>query len=326
MPTLPEGWCWATVEQLADVSTGATPLRSRSEYYEKGTIPWVTSSSVNNVFITSTEEYITEKALEETNTKVFPAGTLILAMYGEGKTKGKVSELKVDAATNQACAAIIFRPFSSSCQPYLRCFFMSNYFAIRSFAVGNAQPKFNLNLTFFKETIVPLPPLVEQAQIVAEVEARLSVIVQTEKVIEDNLRRASRERQSILHEAFAGQLLSQDTADEPVSTLLVKIFEGKKRKIKPTQKGHKSTTHKDIVRQIKNQQESAGKRYLGLYEKLIKVSRPVSPAELFNLVGLETDADIEDIESFYEELSFCHLHGLVAEERIDVDKILLNAK
>ncbi len=156
LPELPEGWCWATVEQVADVGTGATPLRSRAEYYEGGTIPWVTSGSVNNDFIVSAEESITEKALAETNAKIFPVGSLILAMYGEGKTRGKISELKVEAATNQACAAIVFRPFSFLCQPYVKIFLMSNYLAIRAFAVGGVQP--NLNLAVIKETAIPLPP------------------------------------------------------------------------------------------------------------------------------------------------------------------------
>lgn len=223
LPDLPEEWCWATAEQIGDVGTGATPLRSRSDYYENGTIPWITSGALNSDIITYAEEFITEKALEETNVKVFPTGTLLVAMYGEGKTRGKVSELKINATTNQACAAIAFRPISALCQPYIKIFMQSNYIEIRRLAVSGAQP--NLNLEIVKQTLIPLPPLSEQQQIVAEVEERLSVINQAETTIEVSLKRAERTRQSILQKAFTGQLVPQDSDDEPASVLLERIRE-----------------------------------------------------------------------------------------------------
>ena len=106
LPELPDGWCWITVENIADIGTGATPLRSEAKYYENATIPWVTSGALNNLFVETAEECITTAATQETNAKVFPKHTLLIAMYGEGKTRGKVSELLIEAATNQACAAI----------------------------------------------------------------------------------------------------------------------------------------------------------------------------------------------------------------------------
>ncbi|HEV2471033.1 MAG TPA: restriction endonuclease subunit S, partial [Chthonomonadales bacterium] len=221
LPELPEGWMWATIEQLADVGTGATPLRGRSEYYMGGKIPWVTSGALNADAVTSADEFITGKALIETNAKIFPSGTLLLAMYGEGKTRGKVSELKIDAATNQACAALVFRTLSMICQPYIKYFLLSNYYEIRRLSVGGVQP--NLNLSIVKETLIPFPPLAEQNQIVSEVEARLSIIAQTELEVEANLKRAERLRQTILVEAFAGRLVAQEAGDEPASVLLERI-------------------------------------------------------------------------------------------------------
>jgi type I restriction enzyme S subunit len=218
---LPEGWCWTTVEQLADVGTGATPLRSNKEYYDGGTIPWIKSGAVNADFIRSADEYITEKALVETNTKLFPVGTLILAMYGEGQTRGKVSELMIEAATNQACAAMVFRPLSFVCQPYVKYFLMKNYFEIRSLASGGVQP--NLNLTIVKETTIPLPSAEEQKQIIAEVEKQLSLIKHWEEIVEAHLATAQRLRQTILREAFAGRLVPQEPAEEPASQLLERI-------------------------------------------------------------------------------------------------------
>jgi type I restriction enzyme S subunit len=127
LPELPEGWVWTAVEQLGDVGTGATPLRSRLDYYEGGKIPWITSGALNEEYVSVAVEYITELAVEETNAKVFPAHMLLVAMYGEGKTRGKVSELLIDAATNQACAAIVMQGLSERVRDYTKLFFLKNY-------------------------------------------------------------------------------------------------------------------------------------------------------------------------------------------------------
>lgn len=221
LPELPEGWCWARLEQLGEVGTGATPLRSRSQDYYGGSIPWVTSGALNADMVTEAEEYITDQAVHETNAKVFPAGTLLVAMYGEGKTRGKVAELSISAATNQACAAIVFRPLSSVCRPYVKTYLSSNYEDLRRQASGGVQP--NLNLAIIRELPLPLPPLTEQEQIVSDVEQRLSVVSELELTLEHNLKRAERLRQSILERAFSGQLVPQDPNDEPASVLLERI-------------------------------------------------------------------------------------------------------
>ena len=97
LPALPRGWCWATLDQLADIGTGATPLRSEPRYWNGGSIPWVTSAVVNSPYVSEASELVTPAALAETNLFLYPTNTLILAMYGEGKTRGKVSELLLEA-------------------------------------------------------------------------------------------------------------------------------------------------------------------------------------------------------------------------------------
>lgn len=221
LPELPEGWCYVAVGQLASVETGATPLRSNAAYYSGGTIPWVTSGALNRPYILDAEERITELALAETNAKVFPAGTLLIAMYGEGRTRGKVSELRIDAATNQACAALMLDGLATRSRPYVKLFFVHNYEALRRLSSGGVQP--NLNLSVIRQTVIPLPPLAEQQRIVAEVERRLSVVEELERQVEASLKRAARLRQAILRRAFAGKLVPQDPNDEPASVLLERI-------------------------------------------------------------------------------------------------------
>jgi type I restriction enzyme, S subunit len=204
LPTLPPGWVWASLDQLVEVSTGATPKRGKAVYWENGTVPWITSGVVNESFVAEADEYITETALDETNTKIFPEGTLLVAMYGEGKTRGKVTEMRLAAATNQALAALIFDGIGVQCRPYIKLFLEKNYQDIRRLSSGGVQP--NLNLSIIRNTAIPLPPPAEQKRIVEEVERRLSVVTATQQAIRANQTRSGRLRQSILQQAFNGRL------------------------------------------------------------------------------------------------------------------------
>ena len=202
---LPTGWVMATVEQLAAVGTGATPLKSNRAYYEAGDIPWVTSSALNYDFIKESEDFVTELALDETNVKLFPAHSLLVAMYGEGKTRGKVSELLIDATTNQACAALVFDGLAICLKDYVKLFFQKNYDDIRRLSSGGVQP--NLNLSLIKGTEIPLPPLKEQKQIVGKLDELLTVIANVYEEISRLSRRCKALRKSVLSASFAGNLI-----------------------------------------------------------------------------------------------------------------------
>jgi type I restriction enzyme S subunit len=145
---LPHGWEWVRLGEVVDVGTGSTPATTNSEYYN-GNIPWYTSSATNNLIASKPETFITEKALKETNCKIFPAGSLIIALYGQGKTRGQISELALAGATNQAIAAMVFYNSSKPTKAYLKYFFIKMYEEIRALAEGAAQP--NLNVGKIKE-------------------------------------------------------------------------------------------------------------------------------------------------------------------------------
>ena len=99
-------WRNAPLGELFDTMTGGTPDRARKDYWN-GSIPWITTSLVDFNVITKAEEFITEAGLENSSAKVFPKGTVLMALYGQGKTRGKVALLGIEATTNQACAAIL---------------------------------------------------------------------------------------------------------------------------------------------------------------------------------------------------------------------------
>lgn len=222
--------------EIADVNTGATPKRGNAKYWESGTIPWVTSTVVNHEYVNEPSELITNTAIKETNCKIIPKGSLLVAMYGEGKTRGKCSELNIDAATNQALASITMSDENKDSKKFLKLFLLKNYEEIRLLSSGGVQP--NLNLTIVKNTVVPFPSANEQHQIVQEIESRLSVCDAVEQSITESLDKAQALRQSILKKAFEGKLLSEEEiakckADkdyEPASVLLEKMKTEKKKK------------------------------------------------------------------------------------------------
>ena len=222
LPELPEGWVWSNLDQLADVGTGSTPLTTNHDFYQGGNVPWVTSSALNNPLISAPSKFITELAIRECNLTLYPPHTLLIAMYGEGKTRGKCSELLFESAINQAIAAIRLPQVAIDSRPYVRFSLTSNYERTRRLAKGGVQP--NLNLSLVRQIAIPLPPLAEQQRIVGELERHLSVIQQAEISVLANLKRVGRLRQSILKRAFAGKLVPQDPSDEPATELLEHIL------------------------------------------------------------------------------------------------------
>ncbi|MBF4052275.1 restriction endonuclease subunit S [Burkholderia pseudomallei] len=170
----PKGWPMIAIEDLCSVRTGATPRREQRLYYDGGTIPWVKTGEICESSIVDVEEHITEKAVEETNCKVFPVNTILVAMYGQGQTRGRVGLLKVPAATNQACAAIL--PGERINQNFLYALLMMQYERLRAMGRGGNQA--NLNLGMIKSFRVPCPPLGAQLHFEERRESVVSITAQ----------------------------------------------------------------------------------------------------------------------------------------------------
>jgi type I restriction enzyme S subunit len=197
---IPEDWVWCRLGEIAEIGTGATPLTGNIEYYKNGTIPWVTSSATNNLFVDEVEQFITEKALKETNCTVYSKGTLVVAMYGQGKTRGQITELNIDAATNQACATITFFLKDYYLRKYIKLFFQKIYEEIRELAQGGAQP--NLNMGKIRDTIIPIPPLEEQHRIVEKVTSLMQICDTLETSIQKSAQANEQLLQQVLREAL----------------------------------------------------------------------------------------------------------------------------
>lgn len=210
--SIPKEWCWTKLGNIALVGTGVTPLKSNSSFYDSGDIPWVTSGALNDSFVREPSSYVTVQALNETNLRLYPPHTLVVALYGEGKTRGKCSELLIEATTNQAIASIMLEGLSSELRNFIKWFLIKNYEDMRLFASGGVQP--NLNLGIIEKMAVPICTLNEAKEVVSLLEQKFSEIDNLDSEMERQSKKCETLRQSILKKAFSGQLVSQDLTSE----------------------------------------------------------------------------------------------------------------
>ena len=148
------------LNEITTVCSGGTPNRDNKAYWESGTIPWVKTTELKNNRLTHVEEFITELGLEESSAKLVPSDTVLIAMYGQGKTRGMTGYLEIEATTNQACACIL--PTNKMNMIYLWKYFELSYDKLRELAKGGNQP--NLNCTMIRDFKILVPPIELQNQ------------------------------------------------------------------------------------------------------------------------------------------------------------------
>jgi type I restriction enzyme S subunit len=210
LPALPEGWKWVRLGEVCKTTSGGTPNRKDPSFYN-GNIPWVKSGELDKGIIADTEEKITERAIQNSSAKVFPKGTLLIALYGA--TIGKLAFLGIDAATNQAVCGIYQNKTIDS--KYLYYFLFFSKPALVKQGIGGAQP--NISQGILKELLLPLPTLPIQQAIVAKIEELFSELdksIESLKIAQQQLKVY---RQSVLKWAFEGKLhksLNYDLNDE----------------------------------------------------------------------------------------------------------------
>ncbi|PWA10637.1 restriction endonuclease subunit S [Flavobacterium laiguense] len=158
---IPEGWELKSVKDFSsEMKSGSTPRRDENEYWNSKDYPWLKTGELKNSVVIDAEEYISKKGLKESSAKLLPVNSVLIAMYGEGKTKGQVGYLKIEAATNQACCAII-------CENEIEATFLYYHLRINrdeivSIAIGGAQPNLSKNIIEELSLIEPTKVIIEK--------------------------------------------------------------------------------------------------------------------------------------------------------------------
>ena len=226
---IPENWKWVRVGNIGSWSAGATPSRTKPEYYG-GNIPWLKTGDLNDGIIEDIPETITDLALEKTSVRLNPIGSVLMAMYGA--TIGKLGILNVSATTNQACCAcIVCNPMFNK---YLFYYLLAKRRSYIKMGEGGAQP--NISKEKIINSLLPLPPLAEQKRIVAKIEELLPYIDRYEKawskLEEFNKRFPDDMQKSVLQMAIQGKLTDQRAEDGTGEELYHQIQEEKQHLIK----------------------------------------------------------------------------------------------
>ncbi len=205
---MPVGWLCVELAEIAETSSGGTPSRTNPGNYN-GTIPWIKSGNLKDGTVNEADEFISDLALKNSAAKLFPAGTLLIALYGA--TIGKLGILTIQAATNQAVCGIFLSQHVS--RQFLFSFLIFHRRKLIELGQGGAQP--NISQQIVRSIQIPLPPLAEQRRIVAKIEELFSEL----DAGEESLRRARRQlgvyRQSLLKQAFEGKLSEQWRKQNP---------------------------------------------------------------------------------------------------------------
>jgi len=231
---LPEpGEATATIGELATVGSGATPLRADAAFWTNGMVPWITSGDLNARRVGPPRQFVTEAALAATAVRLWPPGTLLVAMYGEGQTRGRCSLLTFEATTNQACAGILLGSEAPITAAFLQGYFEATYERNRKLAAGGVQP--NLSLGLIKTLVVPVRTSWQQEQLVEQYERTLEQIAVVDEGLRSLSLRMAGLRRALLASAMSGRLPLGRATDEPAGAVLARIAAD--RSIRPTARG-----------------------------------------------------------------------------------------
>ena len=184
--SLQTSWPNVSLGEICTFMTGGTPTSTLAEYYENGTVPWLVSGDIHGFEIWNCEKRITQKAVENSNARILPKDSVLIALNGQGKTRGTVALLRMEGATcNQSLVAITPSLPTRALAEFIFLVLRSMYADIR--ALTGDTERSGLNMPILRGIEIPLPPLEVQKEIVAEIEGYQKVINGARAVL-DNYR------------------------------------------------------------------------------------------------------------------------------------------
>lgn len=198
---IPEYWQLSHIGNLVEMGSGGTPDRKKPEYWENGSIPWMSSGEINDEYIYSTTEHITELGLQNSNAKILPVNTVMLGLIGQGKTKGLTAILKTEVCCNQNLAYLIADEKYLHYRYLFYCF-KAMYFYIRGL-VGESQA--GIYSYFLKKLHIPLPDIEQQIRISDYLDTKCEAIQGSINKRERMIEKFTDYKKSLIYEVVTGK-------------------------------------------------------------------------------------------------------------------------
>ena len=198
---IPEYWQLSHIGNLVEMGSGGTPDRKKPEYWGNGNIPWMSSGEINDEYIYSTTEHITELGLQNSNAKILPVNTVMLGLIGQGKTKGLTAILKTEVCCNQNLAYLIADEKYLHYRYLFYCF-KAMYFYIRGL-VGESQA--GIYSYFLKKLHIPLPDIEQQIRISDYLDTKCEAIKNSINKRERIIEKFTSYKRSLIYEVVTGK-------------------------------------------------------------------------------------------------------------------------
>ena len=196
-----------TIGESCNLMTGGTPSRSKKEYFENGAINWLVSGDINKVEIRDCKGKITELGFEESNTKLLPLNSVMIALNGQGKTRGTVAMLRIKATCNQSLVSIYPKDDSSLLPELIYANLEGRYNEIRKITGDSGNDRRGLNMPLIRKISFSYPTSIKkQKEIIEQLKAIKSQINNLEAIYTQKIADLEEMRKSVLQKAFSGQL------------------------------------------------------------------------------------------------------------------------
>ncbi|MCG9098211.1 restriction endonuclease subunit S [Laribacter hongkongensis] len=296
LPELPEGWVWASLSQVGWLDRGRSKHRPRNApHLYGGPYPFVQTGDIRHAdtFLSDVEATYSEAGLAQS--RLWPVGTMCITIAAN---IGKTAILSMEACFPDSVVGFLSGSDDVSIR-YVEYFMRSVQQKLEDEAPATAQK--NINLEILEKVVIPIPPTLEQHQIVKLVEDSLGAARDSDQAIDLSLKQSTAQRQNILRAAFAGQLVPQDPSEEPASVLLERIRAERAERAK--QPKTRKTKPKEIAAMVSQ-----------LIDVLAEAGDWVPAQEAFRRCGVADGALTERIEELYAELRKLD----VVEKRLEV--------
>jgi len=210
---VPQHWEVWQIGHFAKVGNGSTPSRGNTSYWSGGTYPWLNSSSVNAGTVTTSDQYVTEVALRECHLPRVPAGSVLVAITGQGKTRGKAAVLSIEATINQHIAFITLRkPGEIVTAEYLQKFLVAAYAELRRMSDDSGSTKGALTCEDLRHLRVVLPPIPAQEAILQSIGDGLAEVERALRIAESEIDLLHEYRTRLIADVVTGKLDVREAA------------------------------------------------------------------------------------------------------------------